>query len=99
MAGEVPRADRVVLGAAVTYRVRGDEHWFQSRILNISESGVLFGPTDLRTGTQIELMFSTPVSVRSVAPGRLLCTGDVVRRTDLGDAAAQFRECRFVVES
>ena len=43
----VPRADRLQLRLPMTYRERGDEEWLLSRVVNLSESGVLFGPTEL----------------------------------------------------
>jgi hypothetical protein len=93
-----PRAERLNLRVPITYRASGDEHWFQGRIVNISESGVLFEPTELRPGTPVELIFSTPVQVGSIASGKLLCVGEVVRTTEMGVAGARFEECRFVLE-
>jgi hypothetical protein len=95
----IPRADRVRLPLPVTYRVAGDDAWFQSRILNISESGVLFGPTELQAGMPVELIFSTPVQVGSIASGKLVCVAEVVRTTEVGTAAARFEDVRFLLES
>ena len=92
------RAERLNLHVPITYRVPGDEHWFQGRIVNISESGVLFEPTELQAGMPVELIFSTPVQVGSIASGKLVCTGEVVRTTEMGVAGARFEECRFVLE-
>jgi len=84
---------------ALTYRVAGDDHWLQSRVSNLSESGVLFGPTDLRPGVRLELIIASPIAVRARAPGRLVCTARVVRTTEAGATAAFIEACRFVVES
>ena len=93
------RAARLRLQIPITYRVPGDEEWFQSRVINLSESGVLFGPTALQPGTALEVIFSPPVQIGSLAPGKLVCVGEVVRTTELGAAAARFAECRFLLES
>jgi hypothetical protein len=95
----IPRADRLNLHVPITYRVSGDDHWFQGRIVNISESGVLFEPTELQAGMPVELIFSTPVQVGSIASGKLVCVGEVVRTTEMGVAGARFEECRFVLEA
>jgi hypothetical protein len=93
----VPRADRVPLRVPISYRVAGDEEWFQSRIVNVSESGVLFGPTELQAGMPVELIFSSPIQVGSMASGRLICVGEVVRTTLMGVTGARFEECRFLL--
>jgi hypothetical protein len=96
---ETPRAKRVSLPVPITYRSAGDDTWVQGRILNLSESGVMFAPAALEVGQSIEVIFSTPASVASFASGKILCVGKVVRTTPAGDAAAQFEECRFLLDS
>jgi hypothetical protein len=81
------------------YRRSGDDHWFQSQVLNLSESGVLFGPTELTAGTPVEVILSPPVQVGSLAAGKQVCVAEVVRVTDVGAVAARFGECRFLLES
>ena len=39
---DIPRAERVALGIPILYQRPGDDQWFQARVLNLSESGVLF---------------------------------------------------------
>lgn len=95
----IPRADRFRLKIPITYRAQGDEQWFQSRIENLSESGVLFGPTELRPGTALEVIFRSPVPVGSIVPGQLVCAGRVVRTTEMGAAAARFEAFRFLLET
>ena len=73
--------------------------WLYSRILNLSDSGVLFGPTNLEPGTEIEVILLSPINVGSLAPGRLVCAAEVVRTTETGAAAVRFAECRFLIES
>lgn len=95
----LPRAARIALALPIAYRTLRDEGWFQSRILNISESGVLFGPTGLAPGASIEVMFVAPIPIGAIASGKLVCVGEVVRTTETGAAAASFVECRFVLDA
>jgi hypothetical protein len=95
----LPRARRVELLIPIMYRCSGDDHWSQSKIMNISETGVLFGPTDLRAGAPVEVILAPPVQVGSLAPGKQVCVARVVRVTESGTAAARFEECRFLLEA
>ena len=83
----------------ITYRVGDDDHWFKSRVMNMSDSGVQFGPTALEPGTSLEMIFSPPVQVGTMAPGQTLCVGAVVRTTEVGVVGARFQECRFLLEA
>ena len=95
----VPRADRLRLRLPITYRALGDEEWLLSRVVNLSESGVLFGPTGLSPGAVVEVIISPPVPVGARAPGPHVCAGKVVRTTEMGDVAAQFETWRILLES
>lgn len=95
----IERADRLALKIPITYRAEGDDHWFQSRVMNMSDSGVLFGPTELTPGTSLEMIFSPPVQVGTMAPGQTVCVGAVVRTTEVGIVGARFQECRFLLEA
>lgn len=99
MAKIIPRAERVSLPIPIAYRRAGEEDWLQSRIHNMSESGVLFGPTCLELGTQVEVIFSAPVPVGSILPGQLVCVGEVVRTTEVGVVGARLGQRRFLLES
>jgi PilZ domain len=94
------RAERVRLWIPIRYRVVGDDTWFESRILNISDSGVLFGPASLDAppGTGVEVMFASPVQIGTMAPGQMMCVGEVIRTTEAGQLGARFDECRFVLD-
>jgi len=94
----VPRAERLPLRIPIAYRIPGDDEWFQSRIVNISESGVLFGPTGLKPGTIVEVMFSCPGQIGSMPPGVVICLGQVVRTDETEAAAAKFQQYRNVTE-
>jgi hypothetical protein len=95
------RADRVRLGIPIRYRVAGDDTWFESRILNISDSGVLFGPASLeaKAGTALEVIFASPVQIGAMAPGQLMCAGQVTRTTEAGQLGARFDEVRFMLDA
>ena len=93
----VPRAQRVALQIPITYRVAGDDAWVETRVVNISDSGVLFGAV-LEPGTPVEVIFKSPIQVGTLAPGKIVCQGEVVRVTEIGAAAARFDDCRFVLE-
>ena len=95
----VPRARRLPLPIPITYRRLDQEGWEEGRVLNISESGVLCGPAKLDPGVEVEVIFSTPVQVGTMGPGKLVCVGEVVRTTDSGETGARFGECRFLLES
>lgn len=100
----VPRAERLALQVPIAYRVANppretEDEWFQSRILNISESGVLFGPTALEPGASVEVIFSAPIPIGSIGTGKLVCMGEVVRTTETGAAGARFEQWRFLFES
>lgn len=91
------RAKRVPLLVPIAYRRAGDEVWLRGRIVNVSESGVMFAPGAVEPGQSIEVMFSTPIPIASIAPGTVLCKGEVVRTSVTGVAAMRFDEFRYVV--
>lgn len=98
MKDNVPRSDRLALPISLTYRSPGDEHWLQSRVVNMSDSGILFGPTMLEPGATVELIISAPVPVGSMAPGMRVCTGKVVRTNEVGVTAVRIEGSRFLIE-
>jgi hypothetical protein len=93
-----PRANRVPLPISLTYRRAGDDHWMQSRVANLSESGVLFGPTNLQPGAKVELIIASPIAVGSLTAGKVVCVANVVRTNEVGATGARFEGCRFLVE-
>ncbi len=95
----IPRADRLRLQIPITYRQHGDEEWFLSHVVNLSESGVLFGPTELQPGAIVEVIVSAPVPVGARPPGPHKCEGKVVRITETGTAAARFDAWHGLLES
>jgi hypothetical protein len=95
----LPRATRVPLRISVFYRHPQDDFWFSSQAVNVSESGILFGPADLTSGTQVEVMLSPPVPVGTLATGPQICAGQVVRTTEAGAAAVRIQESWFLLET
>ena len=93
-----PRATRWQLRLPIAYRRAMDPQWTLAKVQNISESGVLFGPTALTPGVPVEVMFSTPVAIGSIASGKSVCVGSIVRTSEGGHVAARFDECRFVLD-
>lgn len=99
MEGTAQRADRVPLPIMVTYRLPGDDDWLQSRLVNMSDSGVLFGPTNLAPGATVELIISSPIPIGSMSPGVRVCVAKVVRTNEVGVTGARFEAWRFLIES
>jgi PilZ domain-containing protein len=95
----LPRADRIALGIPILYHRSGDDHWFQARVVNLSESGVLFGPSELEPGTPVEVIISPPIQVGTLASGKQLCAAEVVRATEMHAVAVRFDECRFLLDA
>lgn len=93
-----PRAARVPMPILIMFRRAGDEDWFAGKVVNLSESGVLFGPTELRPGTKVEVLLSPTAPVGSFATGKQVCVAEVVRANDAGVTAVRFDECRFLLE-
>lgn len=95
----LPRADRLRVPIPISYRAQGDEDWLLSRIVNLSESGILFGPTGLRPGDDVEVIISSRLPVGSRAPGTHVCAAKVVRTTEAGTVAARFETWRVLLEA
>ena len=92
----VQRSERVAFPIPIQYRRPGDADWCSSTVVNLSDSGVLFGPTELAPGTFVELALSPPIRAGWLVPGKQVCAGEVVRT--VGNAVAvRLGECRFSV--
>lgn len=94
-----PRSDRVPLQIPIVFRRPPDDHWFRGQVVNLSETGVLFGPTELEPGTEVEVILSPPTQVGSLPAGKQVCTARVVRSTAGVLVAARFADCRFLLEA
>ena len=83
---------------SIMFRRSGEEDWLAGKVVNLSESGVLFGPTELRPGTH-----GRGAAVAARAGGRLRHGQAGLRgrsRAGLGRGvtAVRFDECRFLLE-
>ena len=96
---ETRRAQRLLMSVQISYRSPGDEEWLSGRVRNISESGVMFAPAELRVGQDIEVILSSPIRIQSIAAGQLFFSAKVVRTGPDHSAAAQFQDCRFLLGS
>jgi hypothetical protein len=92
-----PRARRVTMTVPVRYRPVGGEYWLEGRMLNVSESGVLFAPSLVGVGIRVEVTFSMPINIASLGAGTVFCVGEAVRVTSSNAAAVRFEECRFLL--
>ena len=90
----VQRSERVAFPTPIQYRRPGDSNWLSSTVVNLSDSGILFGPTQLEPGTFVELALSPPVRAGWHAPAMQVCAGEVVRSVD-GSVAVRLADCRF----
>ena len=90
----VSRSERVTFPIPIRYRRPGDPDWCSSTVVNLSDSGVLFGSAGLPPGTLLELTLSPPIRVGWIAPKKPVCAAEVVR-ADGRAVAARFGECRF----
>ena len=93
-----PRADRVTLNIPIMYHRPGDDHWFQASVVNLSASGVLFGPSELEPGASVEVILEAPIQVNGFATGKQVCSARVIRTTETHTVAARFEDCRFLLD-
>jgi hypothetical protein len=93
------RPPRIAVSIPILYRQANDAHWHRARVLNLSETGVLFTPARLERGRPVEVILSPPASIGSLAVGKQVCRGEIVRVTHEGAAAARFDECRFLLQA
>lgn len=90
----VQRSERVAFPIPIQYRRSGAEEWCSSTVVNLSDSGVLFGPTELEPGACVELALSPPIRVGWLASRKQVCAAEVVR-ADGRSVAVRLGECRF----
>ncbi|HKH99011.1 MAG TPA: PilZ domain-containing protein [Candidatus Sulfotelmatobacter sp.] len=79
----VPRARRLKLEIPLRYRVNRTSTWFEGKIENISQSGVLFhGPQQLPVNALVELVFEMPEEISGRKNSNVVCQGRVMRAGD-----------------
>ena len=83
----VPRARRLKLNIPVRYRVKNLSNWYEGRIDNISQSGVLIsGPEQLPENALLEMVFEMPEEISGQKNSNVLCQGRVIRAKGTLDA-------------
>ena len=81
-----PRARRLKLNIQVRYRGKNLSTWYQGRIQNISQSGVLFhGPQQIPANALIEMIFEMPEAISGQKNCAVLCQARMVRVKDAID--------------
>jgi len=90
----LPRSERVFFPIPIQYRRYGDSNWCTSTVVNLSDSGVLFGSTELQPGALVELALSPPIRVGWLASSPPVCAAEVVR-VEGRAVAVRFEACRF----
>ena len=94
----IPRAARIAFPISIMYRRKGQEDWFRSKAINLSDSGILFGPTEIEPGTFVDIILPPPIQFGWLIPGRQVCPAEVVRTTQSGAVAARFDGSRFLLD-
>jgi PilZ domain-containing protein len=78
-----PRARRLRLDSQLRYRVNNALTWYEGRIDNLSQTGLLFrGPQELPVNALIELVFEMPEEISGQKNRNVLCQGRVIRCKD-----------------
>lgn len=76
----MPRARRLRSDLPVRYRGKNLSTWYEGKIQNISQSGVLFhGPQQLPANALIELIFEMPEEISGQKNKNVLCQGRIIR--------------------
>ena len=98
----IPRAARFALAMPGRYRLPRGGDWHEVRVVNLSDSGILFRADEpLPLGTLFEMVVETPFQIGNLAPGRFRCLAKISRTepvlsTDAGyPVAAEFVEFRI----
>ena len=78
-----PRARRLKLDVELRYRVNSTSAWYEGKVENISQTGLLFhGPQQLPVNALIELVFEMPEEISGQKNRNVLCQGRVIRSAD-----------------
>jgi hypothetical protein len=75
-----PRARRQKLDLALRYRLNSTGIWYEGRIENLSQTGVLFrGTQALPAGAVIEMIFDMPEEISGQKNRSVVCQGRIIR--------------------
>jgi hypothetical protein len=76
------RPPHMAVSIPILYRQSTDRHWHRARVLNLSETGVLFTPARLERGHPVEVILSPPASIaRSRSANRCAWAKSCEQRT------------------
>ena len=99
----VPRSARFALAVPGRYRLLGRDSWQGVRLVNLSDTGILFRAHErIVPGTMFEMIIETPFQIGNLAPGRFgcvarICRAETVTSPDEGyPVGAEFVEFRMV---
>ena len=99
----VRRAARFALAVPGRYRLPRRSTWHDVRVVNLSDSGILFrAPESLTLGTLFEMIVDIPMQLGNLAPGRFSCVARITRTDPAVEpsagypVAAEFVEFRLV---
>jgi hypothetical protein len=85
-----PRARRLKLDLALRYRVNSTSTWYEGRIDNLSQTGLLFrGPQPLPVNALIEMVFEMPEEISGQKNRNVVCQGRVIRSSEAVDRARE----------
>ena len=86
----IPRARRVRSDIPVRYRGKNLSTWYEGKIQNISQSGVLFeGSQQLPANALVELIFEMPEEISGQKNRTVLCQGRLIRIKEATDKNAR----------
>jgi hypothetical protein len=79
-----PRARRLRLDLALRYRVNNTSTWYEGKLENLSQTGLLFhGPQQLPVNALIEMVFEMPEEISGQKNRNVLSQGRVIRSKDV----------------
>jgi hypothetical protein len=82
----MPRARRLRSSLPVRYRGKNLSTWYEGKIQNISQSGVMFhGPQPLPANALVEMIFEMPEEISGQKNSNVLCQGRLIRIKDAVD--------------
>ena len=80
MRPRVLRSARFAVAVPGRYRLPPREGWRDVRVVNLSDSGILFRAGEpLAPGTLFEMVIETPFQIGNLAPGKFRCLARISR--------------------
>ena len=77
---QIPRSARFALAVPGGYRLPRSEGWHEVRVVNLSDTGILFrADKPLSLDTMFEMVVETSFQIGNLAPGRFRCLARISR--------------------